>query len=53
MMFATKNHNPNESHSTCNVHDDYAWVDNHDDQTLFVESVLNYVSGSCLAMQLP
>ena len=40
------------------VHDEntshvYAWVDNHDDQTLFVESVLKYVSGSCLAMQLP
>ena len=42
-MFATKNHNPNESHSTPHVHDEntshvYAWVDNHDDQTLFVES---------------
>ena len=58
MMFATKKHNPNESHSTPHVHHEntshvYAWVDNHDDQTLFVESVLKYASGSCLAMQLP
>ena len=53
MMFATKNHNLNELHSTVYMMKTLHIVDNHDDQTLFVESVLKYVSGSCLAMQLP